>query len=100
MQFNTLGPGSIDTRMWEQLRVGAELVADKGLFGLGVRVTSGGGASIERAADLAVFFASDDSGKLSGRLISAVADDFDNLPPRIPEIMASDAFIVRKVELD
>jgi hypothetical protein len=47
-----------------------------------------------------VFFASEESGKLSGRLISAVADDFDNLPPRIPEIMASDAFIVRKVELD
>jgi len=100
VQINSLGPGSIDTRMWEQLRDGAELVGDKDLFELGVRVTSGGGASIERAADLAVFFASDDSGKLSGRLISAVADDFDNLPPRIPEIMASDAFIVRKVELD
>ena len=100
VQINSLGPGSIDTRMWEQLRDGAELVGDQDLFELGKRVTSGGGASIDRAADLAVFFASDDSGKLSGRLISAVADDFDNLPPRIPEIMASDAFIVRKVELD
>ena len=67
---------------------------------MGKRVTSGGGASIDRAAELAVFLASDDSGKLSGRLINAVADDFENLAPRIPEIMASDAFILRKVGLD
>ena len=100
VQVNSLGPGSIDTQMWVELRDGAERVGDQDLFELGKRVTSGGGASIDRAADLAVFLASDDSGKLSGRLINAVADDFENLAPRIPEIMASDAFILRKVGLD
>ena len=100
VQVNSLGPDSIDTQMWVELRDGAERVGDQDLFELGKLVTSGGGASIDRAADLAVFLASDDSGKLSGRLINAVADDFENLPPRIPEIMASDAFILRKVGLD
>ena len=100
VQVNSLGPGSIDTQMWVGLRDGAERVGDQDLFELGKRVTSGGGASIDRAAELAVFLASDDSGKLSGRLINAVADDFENLAPRIPEIMASDAFILRKVDLD
>ena len=100
VQVNSLGPGSIDTQMWVELRDGAERVGDQDLFELGKRVTSGGGASIDRAAELAVFLASDDSGKLSGRLINAVADDFENLAPRIPEIMASDAFILRKVGLD
>ena len=52
------------------------------------------------ASELAVVFASYASSKMSGRLISSVTDDFENLPPRISEIMASDAFIVRKVELD
>jgi len=74
-------------------------VGDSGLYELGVRVTSGGGASIDQAVELAVFLASDASGELSGRLISAVADDFANLPPRIPEIMASDAYTIRRVEL-
>jgi len=48
---------------------------------------------------LAVFLASDDSGKLSGRLFSAFLDDFANLPPLIPEIMASDAYMLRRREL-
>ena len=49
-------------------------LADAQLYALGQRVTSGGGASLERAAALAIFLASDVSGALSGRLISAVTD--------------------------
>ena len=54
---------------------------------------------LQMVHDAGVFLASDASGELSGRLISAVADDFANLPPRIPEIMASDAYTIRRVEL-
>ena len=54
---------------------------------------------MEDTVALAVFLAGDDSGALNGRLISAVADDFTNLAPRIPEIMASDAYTLRRVGL-
>jgi NAD(P)-dependent dehydrogenase (short-subunit alcohol dehydrogenase family) len=54
---------------------------------------------IQRSADLAVFLASDASGSLGGRIIR-VNDDFSSLPPRIPEIMASDAYTLRRVELE
>ena len=99
VQANILGPGSIHTRLWEELRDGAEAAGDSALFELGQRVTSGGGAPMDRAADLAVFLASDDSAQLSGRLISSVTEDLEALKPRIPEIMASDAYTVRRVEL-
>jgi hypothetical protein len=36
---------------------------------------------------------------LSGRLISAVTDDFRNLPTQIQRIMASDALTLRRVDL-
>ena len=100
IQVNAMAPGSIHTRMWEETRDGAEAVGDTELFELGRRVTSGGGASIERAAELAVFLASDESGALSGRLIRAITDDFHNLPPRIPQVMASDTFTLRRVEME
>ena len=77
-----------------------EGLAPVDIYELGQRVTSGSGASIDRAAELAVFLASDASGQMTGRLISAVTDDFHNLPARIPEIMASDAFTIRRIELD
>ena len=54
---------------------------------------------MEDTAALAVFLAGDESGGLSGRLISAVADDFTTLTPQISEIMASDAFTLRRVDL-
>jgi NAD(P)-dependent dehydrogenase (short-subunit alcohol dehydrogenase family) len=98
IQVNALGPGSIHTQMWEDLRDRAQAAGDAQLFALGQRVTSGGGASLERAAALAVFLASDASGTLSGRLISAVTDDFPNLPTQIPRIMASDAWTLRRVD--
>jgi NAD(P)-dependent dehydrogenase (short-subunit alcohol dehydrogenase family) len=99
IQVNALGPGSIHTPLWEDLRDKAQAVGDASLYALGQRVTSGGGASLERATDLAVFLASEASGALSGRLISAVTDDVPNLPTLIQRIMASDALTLRRVDL-
>jgi 3-oxoacyl-[acyl-carrier protein] reductase len=99
IQVNALGPGSIHTQMWEELRDGAQTAGDAQLYALGQRVTSGGGAAIEQATALAVFLASDASGTLSGRLISAVTDDFPSLPAQISHIMSSDALTLRRVDL-
>lgn len=100
IQVNALGPGSIHTKMWDEMRDAAEVAGAAVIFEAGKRVTSGGGASIEQVADLAVLLASDDSGGLSGRLISSVLDDFNALPQRIPEIMASDAYLLRRRVLE
>ena len=96
---NSLGPGSIHTGMWEEMRDAAAVEGLKEIHELGKKVTSGGGSSIEQVADLAVFLACGDSGSLSGRLISSVLDDFPNLPERIPEIMESQVYQLRRVEL-
>ena len=99
IQVNAFGPGSINTKMWEEMRDAAEAAGATDIYELGQKVTSGGGESVEQAADLAVFLASDDSGNLSGRLFSAFLDDFSSLPPLIPDIMASDAYLLRRMDL-
>ena len=85
--------------MWEQMRDDAGAVGDTELYEFGKRVTSGGGASIEKAAELAVWLVSDTSASLSGRLIHAVTDDFPNLASRISDVMASDAYTLRRMNL-
>jgi 3-oxoacyl-[acyl-carrier protein] reductase len=95
IQVNALSPGSINTRMWEETRDAAQAAGDQELFEYGQRVTSGGGASIDRAAELAVFFASDSSGTLSGRVIPSMTEDLSTLGQRVPAIMASDAYTLR-----
>lgn len=97
---NAISPGSIHTRMWEEVRDMALAAGDMDMYEKGVQVTSGGGASIERAAQLAVLLGSDDCGELSGRLIRAALDTFEDIPARVDEIMASDALLLRRVGLD
>jgi 3-oxoacyl-[acyl-carrier protein] reductase len=83
--------------MWEELRDRAQEAGAEHIYTLGQQVTSGGGASLERVAEWALFLASAASGALSGRLISAVMDDVAALATQIPQIMASDALTLRRV---
>ncbi len=95
---NAISPGSIHTRMWEEVRDMALAAGDLELYEKGVAVTSGGGASIARAAQLAVLLGSDDCGALSGRLIRANLDAFEEIPQHIDAIMSSNAYQLRRVE--
>ena len=97
---NALGPGSVHTSMWDKMTEEAGQAGADFIHQLGLRVTSGGGASIDECAELAVWLASDESGTLTGRLISAATDDFRSLPPRIAEIMTGDAYTLRRVGLE
>ncbi len=95
---NVISPGSINTRMWEETRDLALAIGDTATYERGVQVTSGQGASIQRAAQLAVFLGSDECGTLSGRLIRAFADRFEDLPSHLDEVMASEAYLMRRVD--
>ena len=97
---NAISPGSIHTRMWEETRDLALKIGDADMHRQGVEVTSGKGASIERAAALAVFLGSDACGKLSGRLVRAVTDEFEDFPSQTERIMSSEAYLMRRVEPD
>ncbi len=92
---NALGPGSVHTGMWDKMTDDAAQAGAEFIHELGQRVTSGGGASIDDCAELAVWLASDESGALTGRIISAAADDFRGMAPKIEEIMAGDAYTLR-----
>ena len=95
---NALGPGSVHTQMWEEMTKSAAEVGADLILNTGLRVTSGGGASIDRCADLAVWLAGSKADGLSGRIISAFNDDFESLTAEISEIMASDLYTLRRVD--
>ena len=92
---NALGPGSVHTSMWEKMTGQAADAGAEFIHELGQRVLSGGGASIDDCAELAVWLASEESAGLTGRIISAMADDFRTLSPLIPQIMEGDDYTLR-----
>ena len=95
---NALGPGSVHTRMWDELTDAAAESGSARIHETGLRVQAGGGASIDRCADLAVWLASNETRALSGRMISAFSDDFESMVEVIPDIMASDLYTMRRAE--
>ena len=95
---NAIAPGAVDTRMIQQLvdagpSAGPAIAAEVA----GVRRT--GGADPQRAADLAVFLASDRGCGLTGRLISAIHDPWDTWGPEdIRRLMEGPWFTLRRVD--
>ena len=94
VSVNALGPGQIDTELLDPM-AGDDSLIEPVMGAMVQRTKSGRGASLEEAAALAVWLASDASDGLSGRLISATQDGWRELGPHIPQIMASDRYTLR-----
>jgi NAD(P)-dependent dehydrogenase (short-subunit alcohol dehydrogenase family) len=96
VDVNALAPGALNTRMLDEvLAAGPELVgADYHRRALQQRRS--GGASLRRAAELAVFLGSADSDGITGKLLSAVWDPWSQLPGHIADL-DSDVYTLRRI---
>lgn len=77
IQVNAIAPGPVNTRLLDQVlaaREEAGIYYDKAL-----QQKDSGGVPPQQAAKLAAYLASDDSSRLTGRLLSAVWDDWKSL---------------------
>jgi NAD(P)-dependent dehydrogenase (short-subunit alcohol dehydrogenase family) len=98
IDVNAIAPGAVNTRMLEEvLEAGGEKTGEKEFHEARDR-NEKGGTPPDLAADLAVFLASPESDGLTGRLISAVWDDWRQFSPaRIKEIMSGNLYTLRRV---
>jgi len=96
IQVNAIAPGGVNTRLTDEI-LAAEAAAGEEMLARTRRQKETGGVPPERAAALAVFLASEDSDGLSGRLVSAVWDDWESMNGRIDQIMGSDLYTLRRV---
>ena len=99
IQINAIAPGPVKSRMWDELRASGAAGGPQAIEEL-EKMDLTGGVPAERAAALALFLASDRSKGLTGRLISAVHDEWEELEERIPKIMATDSWTLHRVPLD
>ena len=95
ISVNALGPGQIDTHLLDPVAEAEPDMVEPFMYNMVQRTRSGQGASLDNAANLAVWLASSESDGLNGRMISATQDDWENLEPKIPEIMDSDQYTLR-----
>lgn len=101
-QFNidvmAISPGALNTDFLDEvLRAGPEKVGDK-FYQISLKQAKTGGCPLELAADLAVYLATDTADGITGRLISAVWDPWNNLHEYYPEIAMTDIYTLRRIK--
>lgn len=96
IRVNCIAPGAMKTAMLEEVINNRDAAGVREAF-LADEVFISGGASMSRVADLALFLACDASANITGKLISAVWDDWEHWPEHIVELSQSDVYTLRRI---
>jgi NAD(P)-dependent dehydrogenase (short-subunit alcohol dehydrogenase family) len=97
IDVNCIAPGALNTRMLDEvLAAGPDVVGEK-FYKKSLEQKESGGAGLEHGAALAVFLGSRDSDGITGRLISALWDPWQDLPSRKSELADSDIYTLRRI---
>jgi NAD(P)-dependent dehydrogenase (short-subunit alcohol dehydrogenase family) len=97
IDVNVIAPGALNTRLLDQvLAAGPERVGEE-FHRRALEQRDQGGAPLAKGAALAVFLASAESDGITGRLLSAVWDDWRSLPALRDRLATSDVFTLRRI---
>jgi 3-oxoacyl-[acyl-carrier protein] reductase len=93
IQVNAIAPGAVYTRMHNQILEIGE-AAGKEAIEESKKVRATGGTPLKLPIELAIFLASDASNGLTGKLLSAVWDNWKKID--IDEVLSSDVYTLRR----
>jgi 3-oxoacyl-[acyl-carrier protein] reductase len=94
---NSVAPGALNTRLLDEvLQAGPDRVG-AAFHARAVQQKAEGGTPLETGAELVAFLASDDSDGISGRLLSAVWDDWRSLGAEADRLATTDVFTLRRI---
>ena len=96
IRVNCIAPGAMKTNMLEEVLAFPGNAGERELE-LAKKVLSGDGASMDKVADLMLFLASDAGKGITGKLISAAWDNWEEWPNHISELNRTDAFTLRRI---
>ncbi len=97
IDVNAIAPGALNTRLMDDLLAAGPEKVGAAFFEKMTKTRDTGCTPLDRGAELAVFLASAASDGISGRLLSAVWDDWANLPDKSDELAKSDIYTLRRI---
>jgi 3-oxoacyl-[acyl-carrier protein] reductase len=97
VDVNAIAPGALNTRLLDEvLDAGPEKVG-KAFYERSLKQRDQGGAPLERGAELAVFLGAKESDGITGRLISAVWDRWEEFPKWREQLAKTDVYTIRRI---
>jgi 3-oxoacyl-[acyl-carrier protein] reductase len=97
IQVNSMAPGALNTDMLREILEAGSKKAGQQEYAQALKQTENGGADLELAADLCLFLALSSSNDITGKLISAVWDHWENIPEHVQDLIDSDIYTLRRI---
>jgi NAD(P)-dependent dehydrogenase (short-subunit alcohol dehydrogenase family) len=97
IDVNAIAPGALNTRMLDEVLAAGPEKAGQAFYEKSVKQKESGGAGFTKGAELAVFLASDASSGITGKLISAVWDNWEHWPEHREALRTSDVYTLRRI---
>ena len=96
VDVNAIAPGALNTRMLDEVIAAGPARVGEAFYERALEQQRSGGTPLERGAELAVWLASPASDGISGKLLSAVWDPFQELPEHHTDL-DSDVYTLRRI---
>ena len=97
IDVNAVAPGALNTQMLDEIiQAGPEKVGSS-FYKKSLKQKETGGAPLTIGADLIVFLGSDASNGITGKLISAMWDNWEEWPKHLDELNKSDVYSLRRI---
>jgi NAD(P)-dependent dehydrogenase (short-subunit alcohol dehydrogenase family) len=97
IDVNAVAPGALNTRLLEEvLNAGAEAVGNE-FYEKALQQRGSGGVPLEKGARLCLYLASPESDGITGKLISAQWDPWENLHAFREKLDKSDVYTLRRI---
>jgi len=97
IQVNSIAPGAVNTRLLDQVLEAADRVNKKFLEKAKEQKETGG-TPPEKAAQLVLYLASDDSDGITGKLISAVWDNYKDFGKELDKIKGTSIYTLKRID--
>jgi NAD(P)-dependent dehydrogenase (short-subunit alcohol dehydrogenase family) len=97
IDVNSVAPGALNTRMMAELIDAGPETVGQTFFDRMKKIADEGGTPLETGAALTVFLGSAASDRITGRLLSAVWDPWDELPRHRDELQGTDIYTLRRI---
>ena len=97
VDVNSIAPGALNTRLLDEVLEAGPAKVGKSFYERALKQKAEGGVPLERGAALAVFLASAASDGLTGKLISAVWDPWEQFPEHMIDLQKTDIYTLRRI---
>jgi 3-oxoacyl-[acyl-carrier protein] reductase len=97
IDVNTVAPGALNTRLLDEILTAGPEKVGQAFYDQSIKQKQNGGTALDVGASLCTFLAAAESDGITGRLLSAVWDPWQQLPEKWAALKNSDVYTLRRI---